>query len=88
MDLHGNLELGAQGGPRELCSKCSDTAQQLCTEVQKLKVNGSRRKREAAVKTVKAVWKRNVIEEIQKQLDGYQELLDSNVLVDLRLVPH
>ena len=90
-DLYGNLDPRAQGGPGELqdlCSKCSNTAQQLCTEVQKLKVNGPHRKREAVVKTVKAVWKRSVIEGIQKQLDGYQKLLDSNILVDLRFVPH
>ena len=91
MDLHGSLDPRTQGCPgelRDLRSKCSDTAQQLCTEVQKLKVNGPHRKREAVVKTVKAVWKRNAIEEIQKQLDGYQKLLDSNILVDLRFVPH
>ena len=90
-DLYENLDPRAQDGPRELqdlCSKCSNTAQQLCTEVQKLKVNGPHRKREAVVKTVKAVWKRNIIDDIQKQLDGYQKLLDSNILVDLRFVPH
>ena len=90
-DLYGNPDPRAQDGPGELqdlCSKCSNTAQQLCTEVQKLKVNGPHRKREAVVKTVKAVWKKSAIEEIQKQLDGYQRLMDSNILVDLRFVPH
>ena len=91
VDLYQNLDHRAQAGPGELqdlCSKCSKTAQQLCTEVQKLKVNGPHRKREAVVKTVKAVWKKSSIIEIQKQLDGYQKLLDSNILVDLRFVPH
>ena len=90
-DLYQNLDHRAQVGPGELqalCSKCSNTAQQLCTEVQKLKVSGPHRKRDAVVKTVKAVWKKSAIEEIQKQLDGYQKLLDSNILVDLRFVPH
>ena len=90
-DLYGNLDLRARDTPgqlQDLCSKCSNTAQQVCTEVQKLKVSGPHRKREAVVKTVKAVWKKSAIEEIQKQLDGYQKLLDSNILVDLRFVNH
>ena len=89
MDLHGSLDPRAQGGPGELQdlrSKCSDTAQQLCSEVQKLKVNGPHRKREVVFKTVKAMWKRNAIEDIQKQLDGYQRILDSYILVNLRFV--
>lgn len=91
MDLHRNLDPRAQDGPGELqdlFSKCSDTAQQLCTEVQKLKVNGPHRKREVVVQTVKAMWKRSTIEAIQKQLEGYQKLLDSNILVELRFVRH
>ena len=90
-DLHGNLGPIAQDASvelQDLCSKCSNTAQQLCTEVQKLKVNGPHRKREAVVKTVKAMWKKGAIEDLQKQLDGYQKLLDSNILVDLRFVHH
>ena len=90
-DLYGNLDLRAQdtpGGIQDLCSNCANTAQQLCTEVQKLKVYGPHRKREAVVKTVKAVWKKSAIEDIQEKLDGYQKVLDSNILVDLRCVTH
>ena len=88
-DLYGDLDPRAQDGPRELqdlCSKCSNTAQQLCTEVKKLKVNGPHRKREVVFKTIKAMWKRSAIEDIQKQLGCYQRILDSKILVDLRSV--
>ena len=87
--LYGDLDLRVQDSPGELqdlYSNLSDTAKQLCTEVQKLKVNGPHRKREVVFKTIKAMWKRSAIEEIQRQLGGYQRIIDSKILVDLRSV--
>ncbi|KAM0797539.1 hypothetical protein BDR22DRAFT_862620 [Usnea florida] len=85
-DLYGHLDPRAKDSPgelKDLYSKCSDTAKQLCTEVQTLKINGPHRKREVVFKSIKAMWKRSAIEEIQRQLGGYQRMLDSKILVDL-----
>ena len=70
----------------DLCSKCSSTAEELVAELEKLKVDGPHRKRQSLNKSLKAMLKRNDMEKIQKRLEGYQKLLDSRILVDLRFV--
>ena len=86
-DLHTNLDLTDRGGIDDLLdlgSKCSQTAQELIAEVRELSVNGPHRKRQIVGKTIKAIWKRSAIEDIQKRLENYRKLLDSRILVDLR----
>ena len=70
----------------DLGSKCSSTAKELVAELEKMKVDGPRRKRQSLNKSLKAMLKRNDMEKIQKRLEGYQKLLDSKILVDLRFV--
>lgn len=72
----------------DLGSKCSTTAKELVAELEKMRVDGPHRKRQAVKKTFKAIWKRNEIDEIQKRLEEYRKLLDSTILVDLRFVHH
>ena len=68
----------------KLGEKCSDTAKDLVTEIQKLKVSGPHKKRQVLGKTIKTIWKKTAIDEIQKRLDNYRNLLDHRVLIDLR----
>ena len=68
----------------ELGIKCSDTAAELVSEIQKLKVGETRKKRQVLGKTIKGILKRNVIEDVQKRLDDYISLLDNRILIDLR----
>ena len=70
----------------DLGSKCSSTAQELVAELEKLRINGPHRKRQSLNKSFKAMLKRNDMEKIQKRLEGYEKLLDSRILVDLRFV--
>lgn len=70
----------------DLGSKCSDTTQALMTELQKLKVNDRHKKRQVFGKTIKTLWKKGAIDEIEKRLDRYREILDTRVLLDLRFV--
>ena len=70
----------------DLGSKCSSTAEELVAELEKLRVNGPHRKRQSLNKSLKAMLKGNHMEKIQKRLEGYQKLLDSKILVDLRFV--
>ena len=72
----------------DLGSKCSSTAEELVTELEKMKVNGPHRKRQAVKKTFKSMLKRKAIDDIQKRLEEYRKLLDSTILVDLRFVHH
>lgn len=89
--LRTNLDLTDGGGVDNLLdlgSKCSTTAEELVAELEKMRVDGPRRKRQAVKKTFKAMLKRNPIDDIQKRLEEYRKLLDSTILVDLRFVHH
>ncbi len=86
-----NLDLTTQEDTEELLhlgSKCSQTAQELVTALQKLKVGGPQRKRQVVGKAFKAIGMKSALNDIQKRLGGYQKLLDSRILVDLRFVDH
>ena len=69
-----------------LAASCSSTAHNLIHELDGLKVSGPRKKREAFKQGLRSIWKSDVIEEIQKQLDRYQKSLDTGVLVYIRYV--
>ena len=73
-------------GLLELARQCSETAAELIGELQKLTIQGRRKKREAFRKAIKIVWKRNAVEGIQKRLEQYRRTLDTGILVSLRLV--
>ena len=70
----------------ELGSNCSSTAKELVAKLENMKVDGPHMKRKSLKMTLKAVLKRNSMDVIQKRLEGYQKLLDSRILVDLRSV--
>lgn len=89
--LRTNLDLTDGGGVDNLLdlgSKCSTTAKELVAELEKMRVDGPHRKRQAVKKTFKAMKKRKAIDDIQKRLEEYRKLLDSTILVDLRFVHH
>ena len=71
-----------------LAAECSTTAQALITELEKLRVDGSHRKRQAVSKAFMSVRKKKCIDETQKRLGEYQRVLDTRILVDLRFVPY
>ena len=69
-----------------LADKCSDAAKALIKIVRALKLDRSHSKRQALRKSFKALWKRGDIDEIQERLDRYQRVLDTRILIHLRLV--
>ena len=90
-DLRTDLDLTNRNDPDELLelgSKCSDTAQDLIVELQKLKVTEPNRKRKVVGKALKIMMKKGAIDDIRKRLGDYQRVLDSRILVDLRSVHH
>lgn len=85
--LRVDLELPKHRDQDELLrlgEKCSAIAEDLLKELQKVKYSGPRRKREVLGKTIKAIWKKSAIEDIQKRLDDCREILNHRVLIDLR----
>lgn len=87
--LRNHLDLPNQRSPDELLElgrKCSDTADDLIKELQKLKIKGPRKKREVASKAFKTFWKKDAIDEIWRRLCDYKKILDTHILVDLRCV--
>ena len=70
----------------ELAKDCSTTAQKLVAKLQALKIERSHKKREAVMKTVKALREKKEIQNIQKQLDGYKNALNTQILIGLRFV--
>lgn len=71
----------------ELAKACSETADQLVKKLRALRIEGPhKKKRQAIRKTFKAIWEKREIQDIQKQLNGYRNALDTQILIDLRFV--
>ena len=68
----------------ELARNCSTTANILVEKLQTLRYDGSRRRRKALLKTLRALWQKKDIQSLQKRLDGYRNVLDTRILIDLR----
>lgn len=68
----------------KLGDKCSAIAKDLVAELEKLKVSGPHRKRQVIEKTIKTIWKKTAIDDIQKRLDDCRKILDHRVLIELR----
>lgn len=71
---------------RKLAQQCSETAKELITQLQKLKIQGQPRKRDVFRKAVKVIWKKSAIEDIERRLEQYRRTLDTRILINLRFV--
>ena len=67
-----------------LAEECSATAHQLMRRIHSLKMEGPRNKRQAVFKTIKLLWEKGEIQDIQKRLEGYRNALDTKILIYLR----
>ena len=70
----------------EVAGKCSKTADHLVEKFRSLKIEGPHKKRQAVLKTVKLLWDKSELRDIQRRLDGYRNVLDTQILIDLRYV--
>lgn len=85
--LRDHLDLPDQRTPDELLElgkKCSDTAEDLIEELQKLRVKKPRKKREVARKFFKTLRKKEAIDGIWGRLCDYRKILNTHTLLDLR----
>jgi len=70
----------------QLSIKCSEMAKELVAELQSIKAGSTSSKWKAVSATLRNLKKKSTIEGMQRQLDGYRNILDTKVLADLRLV--
>ena len=70
----------------KLAQHCSETANELICELQKLGIQATHRKRDAVRKAIKETWNTSTIESIQRRLEQYRRTLNTSILIDLRYV--
>ena len=68
----------------EVAGQCSKTAEDLVEKFRSLKIEGSHKKRQAVLKTVKLLWEKGELRDTQRRLDGYRNVLDTRILINLR----
>ena len=78
--------LGEDQSLLEVAGQCSKTADHLVEKFRSLKIEGRHQKRQAALKTVKLLWEKGELRDIQRRLDGYRNMLDTQILINLRYV--
>ena len=70
----------------EVAGQCSKTADDLVEKFRSLKIEGPHKKRQAVLKTVKLLWEKGELRDIQRRLDSYRNVLDTQILINLRYV--
>ena len=71
----------AETALRSIALKCNESAKKLLELLEKLKAKP--RRRDALLKTIRARWKRDQIDELQKECKEYQNALGTHMLEDL-----
>jgi len=67
-----------------ISQKACEIAQELISVIFEISMQGQSSKRKALGKTFKAIWEKTSIDNIQKRLEQYQRLLDTQILTKLR----
>lgn len=82
----GSSVTSEEQGLLEVAGQCSETADQLVEQLHSLKFEAPRKRRQAILKTVKLLWKKHRIQDIQKRLDDHRNVLNTQILINLRYV--
>ena len=69
-----------------LADECCTTAEELTAELDSFKVRDPHKKRQAVQRFYRSIRRKSAVEGIQRKLDGYQKVLDTRILVNLRFV--
>ena len=67
----------------ELCRKCSGTASEIRRQIAKLKRDAKRGVLDIVTKTIQSMRKSKFIEEKKKELEGYERVLNTRILIRL-----
>jgi len=68
----------------DLCEGCVSVSTELISALEKLKLRGKRNAFKSLRQALKCVRNRDEIESIEKRLDAYQKVLDTQIIVSLR----
>ena len=66
-----------------MATKCSETASELLAELAKLKLDTKGSLRQTISKSVRAIRKKNFLQDTQSKLERYKTILDTRILVQL-----
>ena len=66
-----------------LARSCNDTAQEIMNELQKLNMSEPHKLVEALAISAKTVVRSNKIQKLKEEMKGYQEILNTHILVAL-----
>jgi molecular chaperone GrpE (heat shock protein) len=69
-----------------LCESCNAVADELLAALDKVKVKGKQQKWKSIRKALRNVWSKEEIEELERRLAKFRELLNLHVVTDLRCV--
>jgi hypothetical protein len=69
-----------------LCKSCGVVAVELLRTLDKLKVEGEKKKWKSTRKALRSLWSKEKIQGIEKQLTSFREELNLHIVVDLRCV--
>ena len=85
-----------KGGPKSLFDddkdlqtlaiKCCETADELTAELETLKPQGRHKTLQAIKKTIRGVRRKPVVDEIQRKLDRYRNVVETRTMANLRFV--
>ena len=67
----------------DISTKCSKTAEELLTELAKLRIEAGGGRRQAVAKGIRALRRKKFIADSQQKLETYQRLLDTRILARL-----
>ena len=67
-----------------VASDCSSIAQELLDQLQKLKLQGKKTKMKSLHQTLKNVWNKGNLEELEDRLARYREELEVHLLVSIK----
>ena len=67
----------------DISTKCSKTAEELLTELAKMRIESGGGRRQAIAKGIRAMRRKKFIADSQQKLETYQRLLDTRILARL-----
>lgn len=91
-DLKGlSVQLQASTGPvdsvlEQLCSRCSEVADELLKAVERLGVKGNQSQSQSLRKTLKLVWGKEKLQSLEERLAQFRQELTLHVTVELRYI--
>lgn len=76
----------SDGALESLCKSCDTVANMLLVALENVKVKDKQRKWESMRKALKSIWNKKDIEELERRLAGFREVLNLHIVMGLRYI--